>query len=165
MLSGETAAGAYPVEAARMMDTIVRQTEAQVFARTEFGAFDQHTPSLGLEQHTATTESALARAAALLSRELDPRCIVVLTQGGLSMAVLSASRPAAPLVAVTREPVVFALGCLAWGVVPVLSEVEGRPEDAARRIVRELEIATDGQSLLLVRGFGSGEPSVTVLRL
>jgi pyruvate kinase len=170
MLSGETAAGAHPVAAVVMMDQIVRRTESYLWQNGAFGGFDRYTPT-PVQVASPTVESAVADATALLSRELGVRGIITLCSSGRSAAVMSAARPAAPIVGVCAESARagFALGRLAWGVLPLFASEEDRavPEALARRLARELGLAEAGQRVLLVAGFSADPehnmPSVTIL--
>jgi pyruvate kinase len=108
---------------------------------------------------------AVARATAQLSRDLRVRAVVVRTKYGASADAMAATRPAAPVVALTADPSLCRRLNLLWGVVPRLVEPYDfeHPYGAARRQVCELELACEGQFILLVAGFGKREPSVTVL--
>jgi pyruvate kinase len=165
MLSGETAAGKHPLAAVRMMDTIVRQTESYLFFHGAFGTFDQFTPTGVEAESPLPVERAFANATAQLSRELMVRGIVVITGHGRTMSILSSSRPAAPLLAVSPDPLARSLGCLTWGVVPAGAAPAdlGAPEAVARKLAQQLGLANAGDRLLMVRGFGSGLPSVTIV--
>jgi pyruvate kinase len=81
------------------------------------------------------------------------------------MSILSSSRPAAPLLAVSPDPLARSLGCLTWGVVPAGAAPAdlGAPEAVARKLAQQLGLANAGDRLLMVRGFGSGLPSVTIV--
>jgi pyruvate kinase len=169
MLSAESATGKYPVAAVRMMDTVARETEAYLWRQ---GAFRMHlAPSLpGREDSLPMpAEDAMAKAMAQLSRDLQVRAIVVISRTGRTSAVMSASRPAAPIVATSPDPGTSRRMALLWGAVAqVVEEREfDRPEDLARRLARELGLAGDGQCVLLVRGFGvdpaRDTPSITVV--
>ena len=167
MLSGETAAGEYPVEAVRMMDHVVRQTESYQFFHGAFGSIDAYTPTVRRPDPPLPIADAVAHATAVLSRDLLVRGIVV-APGGESLAVMSAARPAAPIVGAWTAAEPQPLGCLAWGVIPVLVEAEdaGTPEVAVR-LAQHLALVEPGQTLLLVRGFegdrARNRPSVTVV--
>jgi hypothetical protein len=54
---------------------------------------------------------------------------------------------------------------LLWGVIPHTIEQSGfdRPQAVARRLACELNLAEEGQTILLLAGFGKGEPMITVL--
>ncbi|MBN1608206.1 MAG: pyruvate kinase, partial [Polyangiaceae bacterium] len=171
MLSGETAAGQYPLQALQMMDLVARQTEAYLFQQGSFGSFDAYTPTCVGDQRATelSVDDAVAAASARLSRDLKVRALVVLTRSGRSMAVMSAARPAAPVIAVCSDPNALKLGCLLWGVLPTaIADDDHQPAvELARALVARYGLAATGDTVLLVQGF-SGDPhqnmpSVTVL--
>lgn len=164
MLSGETAVGAFPDEAVRMMDRIVRNTEAYLWR--EGGV----APIKRLADRKAwSIWDALASATAELADHLQVRAICVISQSGMSVATISSVRPSAPILAVTNSETVCRKLALLWGVIPVLSEDAGHenPNKLARHIACELELADSGDYILLVRGFHSdpmlNTPSVTAV--
>jgi pyruvate kinase len=81
---------------------------------------------------------------------------------------VTAARPAAPVVAVTMDAGACRRMNLLWGAIPV--QVEAGDFDlvqlpaVARRLVRELDLATEG-FILTVAGMGSATPAITVLRV
>lgn len=83
--------------------------------------------------------------------------------------VMSSSRPAAPIVGVCPDPRAGLIGSLLWGVIPVVADQSDLkdPQILAKRLVRELGLATEDQSILVVGGFSSdpkqNTPSVTVV--
>jgi pyruvate kinase len=164
MLSAETAVGAYAVEAVAMMDRVARQVEGWQWLEGAFRSIteDQEEDE---EDELLPLRRAVARATAQLSRDLRVRAVAVRTQNGTSAAVVSATRPAAPVVAMTPAPEVARRLNLSWGVVPRIIDAEDFewPQAAARQQVRELGLAEDGQHVLLLAGFGKNEPTVTVL--
>ncbi|MGH7171785.1 MAG: pyruvate kinase [Gemmataceae bacterium] len=162
MLSAETASGAYPIKAVEMMDRVARQVEGWQWIERAFRALTAHErerrPPLPLRE-------AVARSTVQLSRDLEVRAIVVRTLHGTSAEVVAATRPAAPIIALTMNPHVFRRMNLIWGVIPRLidaSEFEC-PQSAARRHACELGLADKGHTILLLAGFGGGEPMITVL--
>lgn len=169
MLSGETAAGSYPVEAVHMMDLVVRQTEGYLFQHGSFAGFDAYTPTQGLPSLPLTSEVAVANATALLSRQIRVRCIVVL-ECERTLMVMAAARPAAPIVIASSRASDRALGCLIWGALPVRIEGGVGSEQraaVARRVARELGLAAPGESLLVVCGFADAtedsSPSIALV--
>jgi len=162
MLSGETAAGDHPVAAVEMMDRVARRAESWQWVEGGFG-------SLTVDDWAGRTElplrAALARSTAQLSRDLRVRAVVVRTRSGVSAEVVSATRPAAPIVALSCDAAVCRRLSLLWGVVPRLIGADdfGHAAEAARREVRALGLAQPGQVILKLAGFGQNEPSVTVL--
>jgi pyruvate kinase len=108
---------------------------------------------------------AVARSTAQLSRDLWVRAVVVRTEGGPSASFVSATRPAAPVVALSRSEAICRRLNLLWGVVPRLVDEFDfeRPHGIARRLACELGLAQEGQTILLLAGFGKNEPMITVL--
>ncbi|RLC26869.1 MAG: hypothetical protein DRH56_03865 [Deltaproteobacteria bacterium] len=167
MLSGETAVGKYPVEAVEMMDAIARQTEGTQWRQGAFGGFvrkDHGRPPVPVED-------ALAESTAQLSRDLLVRAILVISMRNHSTAVMSSSRPAAPIVAASPDPRANRIANLLWGVIPVTIDPAdlNRPRSMAKRVCTELGLAEKGQVILMVKGFssepGKNTPSVTVITL
>jgi pyruvate kinase len=162
MLSAESAIGRYPVEAVQMMDTVARETEAYLWSAGAFRMLSQ-------TQHSASAllvEDALAKAMAQLSRDIRARAIVVISKSGRTAQVMSASRPAAPIVATSPDSGTCRKTAVLWGILPRL--VEERefecPEDLARHLALDLGLGTEGENVLLVRGFGVS-PSITVVTI
>jgi pyruvate kinase len=162
MLSAETAAGAYPVRAVEMMDRVARQVEGWQFVEGGFRSITEHEKEL---PPPLPMRLAVARATTQLSRDLQVRAVVVRTLEGTSAAVTAASRPAAPVLALTMDPALCRRMNLLWGVVSRrIDPAEfDQPQAAARRLACELGLAEKGQLLLLLTGFGKGEPVIAVL--
>jgi pyruvate kinase len=114
MLAGETAAGAFPVRAVHMLDAVIRDAET---LPTIFKIVPEVDP-------TGTRHgAALAEAAVTLAATSRADAIVAVTSEGKTARLLSALRPAAPIIAGAREAeVAGALGLL-WGVVPFVTPV------------------------------------------
>ncbi|AEC01579.1 pyruvate kinase [Parasphaerochaeta coccoides] len=116
MLSGETAAGKYPVEAARTMATIAEYTEQQIDYKKRFA-----TNHLTLSQDIP---NAIGSAACESAYFLDAKAIVSMTMTGRSAHMISRYRPACPIIAAVSDPVAARTLNLAFGVRPVLAEVQ-----------------------------------------
>jgi pyruvate kinase len=165
MLSAETAAGLFPLEAVEMMDRIARQTEAQLWDSGEYGLTEpQLKPPLPLWNVIASSTSRM-------SRDLMARAVMVVTRSGKSAEIVATARPAAPVVALTHDEAVGRRLCLHWGVVPILHNQVGleNPNNLAREVAQQLKLAVPGQYILLVRGFHGEQdknlPSVTVVEV
>jgi pyruvate kinase len=164
MLSAETATGAFPIDAVKMMDRIARQTEAYLWQTGSYGGI-----SAAKAVPPISIWDAISGTTAHLSKDLMVRAVLVISQSGVSAATMSSARPAAPVIAITGQPHICRRMALFWSVIPVLSEDAGttNPNELARRVAREMELAKKGEYILLVRGFHSNPelntPSVTVL--
>src|SRR5262245_31524508 len=161
MLSAETAAGQFPVPAVQMMDRVARQVEGYQWTTRAFDGVDNGDPPPPMPLY-----DAVARSTALLSRDLRGRGIVVLSKNGTTARVVSAARPAAPVIAMTMDPATCRRMSLLWGVLPVKVEPADldRMHDLARQLVRQFGLADDG-FIRRVAGLGSASPAITVLRL
>lgn len=111
MLSGETAAGKYPVESVLTMSRIAEKAESALNYRELF--LKQSTI-----QETSVTE-AISQAVAISALDLNAKAIISSTESGHTARVVSKYRPEAPIVAVTTEDRTMRRLSLTWGVTPV----------------------------------------------
>lgn len=112
MLSGETAAGKYPVESVETMARIAEKTEANL----------EHREILKRQsraQQTTITE-AISQAVAYSALDLKAKAIITSTESGYTARMVSKYRPESPIIAVTPIEQVLRKMCLVWGVTPVM---------------------------------------------
>jgi pyruvate kinase len=133
MLSGETAAGRYPVQALEMMDAIIREVESDYIE--DLAREFQELKSVGEEDWPFS--NAAARAAAVLTTHLPLKAVVVFTKDGRSAGLLAEHRPRAPILAITSDVRVARRLVLEWGVIPRL-EVPPESLDETLRIATSL---------------------------
>ncbi len=171
MLSAETAAGKFPIEAVATMDRVLRLVEGYQWKHGQHGrVVDDILGREGLGAHANDPSEALSRATSTLSRDLQVQAIVVPTRSGRTARLVSAERPAAPIVGLTHEAALARRLSLCWGVIAeVKSEAElTRPQHAALEAVRRFALAEPGQPVLLVWDASTGagnrvEPTVSIL--
>ena len=111
MLSGETAAGKYPVEAVRTMAAIAERTEA-----------DQNYLSSvrnGLSGIKLSVSDATAHAACTTAMDVKARAIVTVSESGGTARLLSKYRPEPPIIACVMDPQVRRQLNLSWGIIPL----------------------------------------------
>jgi pyruvate kinase len=165
MLSAETASGKHPVEAIKMMNDVVRQAEGYQWMQGAFGSLAKDKEAI----RPIPIEDAISESTAQLSRDLLVRAIMVLSMHDRSLAVMSSSRPAAPIIGICPDPISSRIANLLWGVIPVsVHPTEmSNPKSMAKRISLELGLAVEGQKVLVVEGFNKesekNTPSVTVV--
>ena len=112
MLSGETAAGAYPVEALKTMSAIAERTEQEGFHLR--GRMMDSNPG------KISVSDATAHAACLTARDVNAAAIVTVSESGTTARLLSKYRPQQPIIAcVMREQVQRQLS-LSWGITPLM---------------------------------------------
>ena len=113
MLSGETAAGAYPVEAVKAMARIAMQAETR-------SKFIQ--PVNDNEYLIRDLSDALSHSACLLARDVQAKAIVVCTRTGGTAKMVSRFRPMIDIIGMTTDPRSYQKLALSWGVHPMLSD-------------------------------------------
>ncbi len=158
MLSGETAAGKYPVEAVETMSSIIVEIESSDTYRG--------LPEPALFGDAMHFGNACARAASSISRHVKLAAVVVESHSGRTANVLAEYRPHAPIVALTRDARVAGRLALQWGIVPVVGELasSGQPTHSAGQAARAAVGAKSGESIAVLLGSvaGQGERSLTL---
>lgn len=133
MLSGETAAGKYPVEALETMVRIAEKAEESINYIKRFNSRDNSDVAFDVT-------NAISHATCTTAHDLGAKAIITVTKSGVTARQLSKFRPLYPIVGCTTEKHVWRQLNLSWGVVPMLiDEVEDtdalfeRAVDAAER--------------------------------
>lgn len=116
MLSGETAAGAYPVEAVRTMVRIAERTEQDMDYRKRFY-------QSGKEADKDVT-NAICHATCTTALDLNAKAIVTVTKSGRSARMLAKYRPESDIISCTTTEKVCRQLSLAWGVTPIMIKEE-----------------------------------------
>jgi pyruvate kinase len=153
MLSNETAAGEYPVEAVQIMADIALTAEERSWP------VRQNVP-----QVTSTTEAisdAISAAAYEMSNVLKPRAVVTSTLSGYTARKVAAQRPQVPILCVTPNEITYRRMALVWGVMPMLIPDFSTIDEMIELIVktaREYRFVRDGDTLIIIAGtpFGVG---------
>jgi pyruvate kinase len=158
MLSDETAMGAYPVEAVRVLDRIAGEVERH----SEVRSFADEATSDALP----ATASAIGRAACTMAEELHAQAIVAATSSGSTARLVARFRPRRPVLALTPNPRTERQLTLSWGVIPALVEPFTETEkifDLAGSWALEHGFARPGQRLVVTAGVPVGQPGMTNL--
>jgi len=163
MLSGETAAGDYPVEAVRIMAELAIRAEASL---REYGWLQQTLP----HPSNVVTE-AVAHSAVRMAEQLQATAILSLTETGFTSRLISKHRPECQILAVTASSTVVRRLSLNWGVVPVLYEAGISDEEKialAIQAARERGLVQAGDLLVATWGHtetAGGTDAIRVLTL
>lgn len=112
MLSGETAAGAYPVEALKTMSAIAERTENEPHYRDERLKDAAH--------GQISVSDATAHAACLTARDVNAAAIVTVSESGNTARLLSKYRPTQPIIACVMDEQVQRQLSLSWGITSLL---------------------------------------------
>ena len=159
MLSAETAAGEYPVEAVATMAKIAAATEKIIPYRENL----DHAKTT----NNKTIQDAIGIAIADASLTLDIAAIVVFTQGGTTARRVSKYRPPVPIFAVTFTKSTQGKLEVFWGVKPVFSFVQNdmtNDDELASSIVKSYGIKP-GQQIILSAGYPTGEGSANFMKI
>ena len=111
MLSGETAAGDYPVEAVQTMARIAARADAALHKACDYGS---------RLSSPANVTDAVARATTEIARQVGAAAIVCATRGGGTARAVAQNRPNTPILGVTTEIATYRRLALTWGVTPAL---------------------------------------------
>ncbi len=151
MLSGETAAGAYPVEAVRAMAKIAEQAEVN----TNYIAYIKDS-----DYHVKNLAEALSHSACTLAQDIGAKVIVVCTRTGGTARTVSRFRPMIDIIGMTTDEGAYRKLALSWGVIPIMSE-EFYSVDVlfhyAKRAAIETGLVAKGDKIVLTGGTPNGK--------
>ncbi|HEX7775724.1 MAG TPA: pyruvate kinase [Parvibaculum sp.] len=156
MLSAESAAGKYPIEAVRMMDSIAAEVES-----------DPTYPGIIYAQRNepeATGADAISAAAHMVADTLNAAAIVCWTNSGSTGLRAARERPLFPIIALTPIPNTARRLALVWGLHCVLTEDAHDLDDVAERACRiafREGYAQPGQRIIVTAGLPLGTPGAT----
>ena len=113
MLSGETAAGEFPVEAVQAMARIAKQAEAN----TQYIAYIEDS-----QYHINNLAEALSHSACTLAHDIGAKVIVVCTRTGGTARMVSRFRPMIDIIGMTTNERAYRKLGMSWGIIPIMSE-------------------------------------------
>ena len=116
MLSGETAAGKYPIEALKTMVKIARRTEADVEYNQQF--------SVRTKDDTTNVTTAISHATCMTAIDLNAKAIIAVTRSGNTARMVSKYRPGCQIIACTPDERTWRQLNMVWGVAPILTKEE-----------------------------------------
>ena len=151
MLSGETAAGDYPVEAVKAMAKIAKQAEVNTNDIAHIDTGDYKITKLS---------EALSHSACTLAHDIGAKVIVVCTRTGGTAKTISRFRPPIDVIGMTTDERAYRKLALSWGVIPVMSE-EFYSVDVlfhyAKRAAIESGLVKKGDTIVLTGGTPNGK--------
>lgn len=156
MLSGETAAGKYPLESMDTMARIARKAEKAIDYWKEFAA-RKHSMEISVT-------NAISHATCTTAMDLNAAAIVTVTQSGRTARMISRFRPDCPIIATTTSPMVQRQLNMSWGVTPFLVNVaESTDEMFDMGVNKALEsgVARNGDIVVITAGVPMGISGTT----
>jgi pyruvate kinase len=158
MLSAESAAGKYPLEAVSMMDRIIARVEQDPFYRT--GIEDAHTPP------ESTTADAVCCSLRRVAGLLSPAATITYTSSGFTALRAARERPAAPILGLTSNVETARRLAMVWGVHAVpgdeIRDVAEMIDQACHTALAE-GFASRGDDVVVVAGLPFGRSGTTNL--
>nr|WP_314994395.1 pyruvate kinase [uncultured Treponema sp.] len=151
MLSGETAAGRYPVETVKMMNRIAVTAEGSLNYEKIVGAVAR--------EHSLTITNAIAHATCSMAIEMNAQVIVTATASGETPRALSKYKPKAPIVAVTPSEETARRLSLNWDVYPIVTPYFNSTDEMFERCInlaKEHGYVREGELAVLTAGVPIG---------
>lgn len=156
MLSGETAAGAHPVEAVETMALIAESTESQIDYVTHFKAF-------GNDSNTTIT-NAISHATVTTAHDLGAKAIITVTKSGSTARMISKHRPQSMIIGCTTNDTVCRQMSMSWGVVPLMCDEKRNTDELfshAVDVARKNGLVEKGDTVVITAGIPLGISGTT----
>ena len=148
MLSGETAAGQFPLESVRVMAKIAEQAE-------EDARLLNTNRSIPYDMDASDTTNAVCDAACTTARDIKANAIIALTKYGETARRMSKFRPDVAIVAATPVEKTFHQLALSWGVYPVLARYQQTSDELfvhAIDCAKQIDVVQNGDRVVIVAG-------------
>lgn len=158
MLSGETAAGDYPIEALKTMIRIAVRTEEDIDYKSRF---EKRGP---LEQPNVT--AAISHATCTTAHDLGARAIITVSKSGRTARMISRFRPECPIIGGTTDPKVSRQMNLSWGVTPIMVDEKTNTDELFDHVVSRASAAglvDNGDIVVITTGVPLGVSGTTNL--
>ena len=156
MLSGETAAGAYPVEALKTMVRIAERTEEDVDYRKRFFEYDRKV--------NPDITDAICHATCTTAHDLNAKAIVTVTKSGRSGRMISRYRPECDIISCATTEKVCRQLALSWGVTPILIKEEKEVFDLFDKAIQaavKADLLKNGDLTVITSGVPIGISGTT----
>ena len=158
MLSGETAAGQYPVEAVRTMASIALCAESDI---DYIKRFKERVADV-----IPDVTNAISHAACTSAHDLGASAIITVTKGGRTAKMISKYRPACPIICCATDEAVCRQLNLSWGVIPLLIDEADNTDELFEKAVQAGENAGllhEGELVVMTAGVPLGVSGTTNL--
>ena len=156
MLSGETAAGAYPVEALKTMSAIAERTENEVHYRDN--------RLVDASNGQISVSDATAHAACLTAKDVNASAIVTVSESGNTARLLSKYRPAQPIIACVMDEQVQRQLSISWGITPLMMDLATSTDELIEKstaLAKEHGYLHDGELAVVTAGVPVGVSGTT----
>ena len=156
MLSGETAAGRWPVEAVRTMSAIAERTESDI-------NYDKRLKMRTMEGQLSVA-GAVAHAACTTAMDIKANAIITVSKSGETARLLCKYRPETPIIACVLTEQVYRQLTLSWGITPIMMEYAHDTDELIEKAVSTSQSAglvQDGDLVAITAGVPVGISGTT----
>lgn len=157
MLSGETAAGKYPVETVEIMAKIAETTENNIHYDKRFH---------NAEFHIKNAVDAISHSTCGMALDLDAKAIIACSLSGMTARMVSRFRSPVPIIGLTTNETSWRKLALSWGVIPVMCEKFTSTDVlfyTAKKIAQETLNLKKGDKIVITGGDTNGQSGNTSL--
>lgn len=147
MLSGESASGNFPIEAAKTMSRIAKETEANLDYT--------HLKNSNIEPGSMSYADAISYSTCRTSTIVGAEAIVAATKSGLTARQISKYRPKAPIIAITPHEEVMRSLALNFGVLPVTCDMFNSTDEIlaeAKKVAIDFDFVNKGDEIIVAAG-------------
>ncbi len=159
MLSGETAAGEFPVETVQAMSRIALQAEED-----KLKSYSAQNEQIWHEMDTKDITNAVGRAASVLAHDIDAKCIFAITQTGFTARRMAKFQPDIPIIGATPDEKTYHQLALVWGVQPLRTEQKARLVELYRHCLDQAlkqHLVNEGNLIVMTAGVPIGRAGDT----
>lgn len=156
MLSGETAAGTYPVKACEMMRKIAVKIEDSLDYKIVVDSTN--------DEHEINITNSIAKATREAALDLDAKVIIAATTSGLTARNISKFKPKSPIIAATTDEKVRRQLAIEWGVYPIRATLASSIDDLfyeSINILKNIKFVKEGELVILTAGMPLGKAGST----
>ena len=160
MLSGESAAGMYPIQAVSAMSKINESAEKSINYAKRFHRYHLDLGNSNL--------SSICNAAVNASFQVDAKAIVCVTNKGLTARMISSYRPGCPIIAAVIDDKAYRQLALSWGVLPVKTEFQHTTDEILAngiKVAKETGLVASGDTIIVTGSSAIGIGSTDMMQI
>lgn len=157
MLSGETAAGKFPIESLKMMTEVILEAERDIDYKARFEEENRKV----IDKNVLNT---ISEVSVFTSFKIRSKAIVMPTRTGNSARMISSFRPLCPIIAITMEQITRRQLNISWGIQPMIMEFLGDQQQLFEKVMEkaiETELVKKGDMIILTAGIPTGSEGKT----
>jgi pyruvate kinase len=157
MLSGETAAGMFPIASLQMMTQVINEAEAAIDYKARFD-------SNKLPSADNNILNTISEASVITSFKINAKAIIVPTRSGNSARMISSFRPYCPIIAISMDSTIQRQLNISWGIKPMLNKFIGDQKELFEKAMEkaiETDLVKNGDLVIITAGIPTGNKGKT----